>query len=230
MKYMLLIYSNREAYAALSAETQAQVNQDYFTYTQRIQDSGEYVAGDPLQGVDTATTVRRKDGQRTLTDGPFAETKEVLGGYYLVDVKDLDRALELAELLPGVQHEIDVIEVRPLLDMSAIMGELPWSQPSWSASSGASRGQVLATLIRFTRRLRPGRGRAAGGGGAALERWPRDGVPDRPGRLAADHRPAPGHRPHPEGGAARRQAGGGVVPGAGASRIRRPPMRRATPT
>ena len=122
MKYMLLIYSNREAYAALSAETQAQVNQDYFTYTQRIMDSGEFVAGDPLQGVDTATTVRSKDGQRTLTDGPYAETKEVLGGYYLVDVKDLDRALELAELLPGVQHEIDVIEVRPLLDLSAIMG------------------------------------------------------------------------------------------------------------
>jgi hypothetical protein len=70
---MLLIYSNREAYAALSAEAQAQVNQDYFTYTQRIQDSGEYVAGDPLQGVDTATTVRRKDGQRTLTDGPYLQ-------------------------------------------------------------------------------------------------------------------------------------------------------------
>ena len=121
MKYMLLIYSNREAYAALSAETQAQINQDYFTYTQRIQDSGEYVAGDPLEGVDTATTVRRKDGQRTLTDGPYAETKEVLGGYCLVDVKDLDRALELAELLPGVQHEIDVIEVRPLMDLSGLM-------------------------------------------------------------------------------------------------------------
>jgi hypothetical protein len=122
VKYMLLIYSDRDAYAALSAETQGQINTDYFTYTQQIIDSGEFVAGDPLQGVETATTVRRHGGQRTLTDGPFAETKEVLGGYYLVDVKDLDRALELAELLPGVQHEIDVIEVRPLMDLSAIMG------------------------------------------------------------------------------------------------------------
>jgi hypothetical protein len=122
VKYMLLIYSDREAYAALSADTQAQINQDYFTYTQQIVDSGEFVAGDPLQGVETATTVRSRGGQRTLTDGPYAETKEVLGGYYLVDVHDLDRALELAGMLPGVRHEIDSIEVRPLLDLSEIMG------------------------------------------------------------------------------------------------------------
>jgi hypothetical protein len=119
---MLLIYSEREAYAALSPETQAQINQDYFTYTQQIIDSGEFVAGDPLEGVETATTVRRRNGERTVTDGPYAETKEVLGGYYLVDVKDLDRALELAALLPGVQHEIDVIEVRPLMDLTGLMG------------------------------------------------------------------------------------------------------------
>ena len=116
MKYMLLIYSDRDAYAALSSETQAQINQDYFTYTQQIIDSGEFVAGDPLQGIDTATTVRSRNGQRTLTDGPFAETKEVLGGFYIVDVKDLDRALELAAQLPGIRHELDSIEVRPLLD------------------------------------------------------------------------------------------------------------------
>jgi len=122
VKYMLLIYSDREAYAALAAETQAQINRDYFTYTQRIIDSGEFIAGDPLQGVETATTVRNDNGRRTLTDGPYAETKEVLGGYYLVDVKDLDRALELAGLLPGVQHEIDVIEVRPLMDLPEIPG------------------------------------------------------------------------------------------------------------
>jgi hypothetical protein len=118
VKYMLLIYTDRDAYAALSSETQAQISQDYFTYTQRIIDSGEFVAGDPLEGVETATTVRRRNGQRTLTDGPYAETKEVLGGYYLVDVKDLDRAVELAGLLPGVQHETDIIEVRPLRDFS----------------------------------------------------------------------------------------------------------------
>ena len=119
MKYMLLIYTSPDRYAALSPETQAQVSRDYFTYTQRIMDSGEFVAGDPLEGVETATTVRSRGGERTVTDGPYAETKEVLGGFYIVDVKDLDRALELAALLPGVQHEIDIIEVRPLMDYSA---------------------------------------------------------------------------------------------------------------
>jgi hypothetical protein len=119
---MLLIYSDRDAFAALSSETRAQLNHDYFTYTQAIIDSGEFVAGDPLQGVETATTVRSRGGQRTLTDGPYAETKEVLGGYYLVDVQDLDRALELAALLPGVRHETDAIEVRPLMDLSEITG------------------------------------------------------------------------------------------------------------
>jgi hypothetical protein len=115
---MLLIYSSPDRYAALSPEAKAQVHQDYFTYTQRIIDSGEFIAGDPLEGTETATTVRSRGGERTVTDGPYAETKEFLGGYYLVDVKDLDRALELAALLPGVQHEIDVIEVRPLMDFS----------------------------------------------------------------------------------------------------------------
>ena len=72
MKYMLLIYSDRDAFAALSSEARAQINQDYFAYTQQIIDSGEFVAGDPMQGVETATTVRSRGGQRTLTDGPYA--------------------------------------------------------------------------------------------------------------------------------------------------------------
>jgi len=121
VKYMLLIYSPPDAYAALPAETRNQLNHDYFAYTQQILDSGEFIAGDPLQGIDTATTVRQRNGQRTLTDGPFAETKEVLGGYYLVEVKDLDRALELAAMLPGVRLELDSIEVRPLMDFTALM-------------------------------------------------------------------------------------------------------------
>lgn len=116
MKYMLLIYSPPNAYAELSPEISAGINDEYLAYTKRIIESGEFIAGDPLQGIETATTVRSRNGQRTLTDGPYAETKEVLGGYYLVDVKDLDRALELAAQLPGIRREIDSIEVRPLLD------------------------------------------------------------------------------------------------------------------
>jgi hypothetical protein len=116
VKYMLLIYTPPDAYAELSPEIAAGINGEYLAYTQQIIESGEFIAGDPLQGIETATTMRSKGGQRTLTDGPYAETKEVLGGYYLVDVKDLDRALELAGQLPGIRHELDVIEVRPILD------------------------------------------------------------------------------------------------------------------
>jgi len=114
VKYMLLIYGEPERWAEMGEEASGPLMEDYFAYTQAITESGELVAGDPLQGVETATTVRLVDGERVLTDGPFAETKEVLGGYYLVDVADLDRALELAALLPGAKLGIDSIEVRPL--------------------------------------------------------------------------------------------------------------------
>jgi hypothetical protein len=115
VKYMLLIYSEPNAYASLSKEENDALFGEYFTFTQKIQESGEFVAGDPLQGIETATTVRTRDNKRALTDGPFAETKEVLGGYYIVDVKDLDRALELAEQIPGVRRELESIEVRPIM-------------------------------------------------------------------------------------------------------------------
>src|SRR5437868_6214071 len=95
---------------------------DYGKFTQDIVNSGEFVAGDALAPVETATTVRVRGGERALTDGPFAETKEVLGGYYIVDVKDLDRAVELAALIPVAARGIDSIEVRPVMDVSAAMG------------------------------------------------------------------------------------------------------------
>ena len=109
MKYMLLIYGDP------NAPGEDGVFEEYMKFTQDIVNSGEMVAGDPLQGIETATTVRLRDGKRTTTDGPFAETKEVLGGYYLVDVKDLDRALELAAQIPGARS--GSIEVRPLMDI-----------------------------------------------------------------------------------------------------------------
>jgi hypothetical protein len=73
------------------------------------------VAGDPLEGIETATSVRVRNTKRATTDGPFAETKEVLGGYYIVDVKDLDRAVELAGKIPD--SRTGVVEVRPVRDM-----------------------------------------------------------------------------------------------------------------
>jgi hypothetical protein len=112
MKYMLLIYTDPHAFNPADGD---KIMGEYMAFTQEILDSGEMVAGDPLQGVETATSVRIRDGKRTTTDGPFAETKEVLGGYYLVDVKDLDRAIELAAKIPDARTA--TVEVRPVQDM-----------------------------------------------------------------------------------------------------------------
>ena len=112
MKYMLLIYSDPTAFNPADGE---KIMGEYMAFTQEILDSGEMVAGDPLEGAETATSVRVRNAKRTTTDGPFAETKEVLGGYYIVDVKDLDRAVELAGKIPD--SRTGIIEVRPVRDM-----------------------------------------------------------------------------------------------------------------
>lgn len=115
MKYMLLIYSEPGAEGALSeAEQEAEMG-EWFAFTQRIVDSGEMVAGDPLQGTETATTVAVRDGETTVTDGPFTETKEVLGGYYIVDVDTRERAEQLAAELPSARY--GRTEVRPLMEL-----------------------------------------------------------------------------------------------------------------
>jgi len=114
MKYLLLIAGDP---SVVADETNEAMHEAYMKFTQEIVDSGEMLGGDALQGVDTATTVRVRDGKRATTDGPYAETKEVLGGYYLVDVKDLDRALELAAKIPGART--GSIEVRPIMELPA---------------------------------------------------------------------------------------------------------------
>lgn len=119
MKYMLLIYTDPIAWAAASDEDRGALMGDYYAFTKAIVDSKEHVAGDPLQGIETATTVRVRNGEVLATDGPFTETKEVLGGYYIVDVPDLDRATELAAQLPGARRGFDSIEVRPLMELPA---------------------------------------------------------------------------------------------------------------
>jgi hypothetical protein len=115
MRYMLLIYSNNSAWANMDEAQTQQMMADYGTFTQEIVQSGELLAGDPLQGIDTATSVRVRDGRVDQTDGPFAETKEVLGGYYIVDVPDLDRATALAAKIPDARY--GTVEVRPIQEM-----------------------------------------------------------------------------------------------------------------
>ncbi len=115
MKYALLIYSDPSVEA--SPEEQAKVMEDYFKFTASITERGINLGGEALDGVDTATTVRVRNDETLTTDGPFAETKEVLGGFYLIDVPDLDAAIGVAAELPGSWH--GSVEVRPIFDWEA---------------------------------------------------------------------------------------------------------------
>jgi hypothetical protein len=112
MRYMLLIYGPEMTPAEDAAMPDIK---PWTAYTQWMVDTGIYKAGDPLAPSTAATTVRVQDGRRLTTDGPFAETKEVLGGYYIVDCPDLDTALEAAARCPGAAY--GSIEVRPIFDM-----------------------------------------------------------------------------------------------------------------
>ena len=112
MQYMLLIYGDENAWEGMSPEEQAEGLKPWTDYTKWLKDSGTYVAGDALAPTTAATTVRIRDGQTLTTDGPFAETKEQLGGYYLIDVENLDDAIAAASKCPGAF--MGTMEVRPV--------------------------------------------------------------------------------------------------------------------
>jgi hypothetical protein len=112
MQYLLMIYQNEVEYAKNDAATTQKMLEEYGTFTQSIIQSGNFKAGDRLRPTATATTVRVRDGKTLTTDGPFAETREQLGGYYLVEAKDLDEALAIAARIPSAR--IGSIEVRPI--------------------------------------------------------------------------------------------------------------------
>jgi hypothetical protein len=113
MQYLLLIYRNEAEIGKMGPAERKQVTTDYGAFTQSIVQSGHFKAGDGLQPTTTATTVRVRDGKMLTTDGPFAETREQLGGYYLVDAKDLDTALGIAARIPGAKS--GSVEVRPVM-------------------------------------------------------------------------------------------------------------------
>ena len=113
MKYAFTIYGDESQRAAASDADQQAMAQAYGAVTQEMQDKGVYVAGEGLYPTQTATTVRVREGDRDVTDGPFAETKEQLGGFYILDVKDLDEAIDWASKIPGSQF--GSIEIRPVM-------------------------------------------------------------------------------------------------------------------
>ncbi len=112
MQYLLLIYQNETELAQRAQPDVATMHAEYGTFTQSIIQSGNFKAGDALQPTSTATTVRVRNGKMLTTDGPFAETREQLGGYYLVEAKNLDEAISLAARVPSAR--IGSIEVRPI--------------------------------------------------------------------------------------------------------------------
>ena len=112
MLYMLLIHSDETRYPKLSQEELGKLMAEYEKFTVDIRGAGVFKAADRLSPTSTATTVRVRNGETLITDGPFAETKEQLGGYYLIDVKDLDEALQWATKLPTAKY--GTVEVRPV--------------------------------------------------------------------------------------------------------------------
>lgn len=115
MKYMLLLYADEQVWTEREREVcygeSAQV-------AHKLKAQGQYLAASPLQPVSTATSVQVRDGKRLVTDGPFAETREQLGGYFLVDAKDLDAAIEIAGQLPGARK--GTVEIRPVVEVASL--------------------------------------------------------------------------------------------------------------
>ena len=113
MQYLLLIYENEQTWNAIPAAEKQKLFGEYYALTASLKESGHYLGGNPLQPVASAKTVRVREERPVTTDGPFAETKEQLGGYFLVEARDFDEALAIAKRIPGARY--GSIEVRPVM-------------------------------------------------------------------------------------------------------------------
>ncbi len=113
MQYLLLIYSDEQQHASMDDVQSKAVLDRYLAFNKEAKGAGVFVGGDALQPTASATSVRVRNGERMVTDGPFAETKEQLGGYYLVDCDNLDDAIQWASKIPAAEH--GTVEVRPVM-------------------------------------------------------------------------------------------------------------------
>lgn len=118
MRYMILIYNDPQILEGMSEEEGQADFQEYMAFNQRAAEQNALRDALPLQPESTATTVRVRDGKTTTFDGPFAETKEVLGGVYVLDCPNLDAAIELAAMIPAAKHSS--VEIRPILEISDV--------------------------------------------------------------------------------------------------------------
>jgi hypothetical protein len=117
MKYMLLIYSDEQA---ISESEREQCYVESAQFAQELNSRGQYLDASPLHPISTATSVRVRDGKSLVTDGPFAETREQLGGYYLIEARDLDEAIAIAEKIPPAQF--GTVEIRPVMEIAGLPG------------------------------------------------------------------------------------------------------------
>jgi hypothetical protein len=115
MKYMLLCYDDERYWANAGPAALKSAMEEAVALTHELDAKGQYVTASPLQPSATAVSVRIRDGKQTVTDGPFAETREVLGGYYIIDVENLDEAIRIAERHPGAP--VGAVEIRPILEI-----------------------------------------------------------------------------------------------------------------
>jgi hypothetical protein len=115
MKYMLLIYSDENAWTESERE---HCYVESMRLTHQLHAQGQYVGASPLHPVTTATSVRVRDGKRLVTDGPFAETREQLGGYFLIEAKSLDEAVDIAGRIPGAR--VGTVEIRPIMELTGL--------------------------------------------------------------------------------------------------------------
>ena len=116
MKYLCLIYDEEKKVGAMSKSESDAFMGEYFAFTDAIRKSGHYLGGEALQPVQTATTVRFRNGKLSTTDGPFAETKEQLGGFYFIDARDLNDAIQVASRIPSART--GSVEVRPVVEFN----------------------------------------------------------------------------------------------------------------
>lgn len=121
MRYMLLVHHDEEAFMKLNEETRQRILDESIELTHQLHGNGQYVSASPLQPTSTAAIVRVRDGKPTVTDGPFVETKEQLAGYFLINAKDLNEAILIANRVPGAR--IGTVEVRPLRIITGLPNE-----------------------------------------------------------------------------------------------------------
>ena len=117
MKYMLLIYHDEQSWSAISETEREQIYGEYRKLREQLQSRGQFITGSELQPITTATSVRVRDGKELVTDGPFAETHEQLGGYFLVEAENLDEATTIAASIPSART--GTVEIRPLAESAA---------------------------------------------------------------------------------------------------------------